>query len=228
MAMDDAMAEARRLIAAQEWRPALDSLGGVQSTGANQFEIAYLLGICHARLGDWDEALLYLEQVVTGSLDIARDVQCRLALAYVYTVTGRHRLAEYELEKLRGSGLESPQVFAFLGYTCWAQERIEESIVWYSKALDLDPENANALNGLGYILACAGRDGARALTCCRKAVDKRPSNPAYLDSLAWAYFKLGFADEARSQIDRALELAPEAAEIREHAEAISLGEETMR
>jgi tetratricopeptide (TPR) repeat protein len=228
MAMDDAMAEARRLVAAQEWRPALDSLGGVQSTGANQFEIAYLLGICHARLGDWDEALLYLEQVVTGGLDIARDVQCRLALAYVYTVTGRHRLAEYELEKLRGSGLESPQVFAFLGYTCWAQKRIEESIAWYSKALDLDPENANALNGLGYILACAGRDGARALTCCRKAVDKRPSNPAYLDSLAWAYFKLGFADEAHSQIDRALELAPGEAEIREHAEAIRLGEEATR
>jgi tetratricopeptide (TPR) repeat protein len=228
MAMDDTMAEARRLVAAQEWGSALDSLRGVQSTGENQFEIAYLLGICHARLGDWDEALLYLEQVVTGGLDIARDVQCRLVLAYVYTVTERHRLAEYELQKLRGSGLESPQVFAFLGFTCWAQERIEESIVWYSKALDLDPENANALNGLGYILACAGRDGPRALTCCRKAVDKRPSNPAYLDSLAWAYFKLGFVDEARSQIGKALELAPGEAEIRKHAKTISLGEETTR
>jgi Flp pilus assembly protein TadD len=228
MAMDDTMAEARRLVAAREWRSALDSLHGVQSTAENQFEIAYLLGICHARLGNWDEALLYLEQVVTGGLDIARDVQCRLALAYVYTVTGRHRLAEYELEKLRGSGLESPQVFAFLGYTCWAQERIEESLVWYGKALDLDSENANALNGLGYILACAGRDGARALTCCRKAVDKRPSDPAYLDSLAWTYFQLGFIDEARSQIGKALELAPGEAEIREHAEAIRLGEEATR
>jgi Flp pilus assembly protein TadD len=59
-------------------------------------------------------------------------------------------------------------------------------------------------------------------------VDKKPNNPAYLDSLAWAYFKLGFIDEARSQIDKALELAPGEAEIREHAEAIRLGEESTR
>jgi len=52
---------------------------------------------------------LYLEQVVTGGLDHARDSQCRMALAYVYSVTGRHRLAEYELERLRESGYESVQ-----------------------------------------------------------------------------------------------------------------------
>jgi tetratricopeptide (TPR) repeat protein len=228
MAMDDAMAEARRLIAAKEWSSAIEALRGVESNDENQFEIAYLLGICHARLGDWDEALLYLEQVVTGGLESERDAQCRLALAYVYTVTGRHRLAEYELERLRGIGIESPQVFSFLGYTAWAQGRADESIAWYGKALELDPENANALNGLGYVLACEGREGARALTCCRKAVDMRPNNPAYLDSLAWAYFKLGFADEARDQIERALGLAPREAEIREHAAAMGLGEDQAR
>ncbi len=74
---------------------------------------------------------------------------------------------------------------------------------------------------MGYILACEGRDGARALTLCRKAVDKRPDNPAYLDSLAWAYFRLGFLEEARDHIHRALVLAPQEAEIREHARAIS-------
>lgn len=225
--MDEAMAEARRLVAAQDWRGALGALRGVQSTDENLYDIAYLLGLCHARLGDWDEALLYLEQVVTGCDDLERGVQCRLALAYVYSVTGRHRLAEYELEKLRGMGVESARLFAFLGYSCWAQGRGEESVSWYGKALELDPEDANALNGLGYVLACEGREGARALTCCRKAVDKRPNNPAYLDSLAWAYFKLGFFDEARDQIARALDLAPSAEEIREHAHAIGLGEEAL-
>jgi Flp pilus assembly protein TadD len=223
--MDEAMAEASRLVARRDWLGALDALRGVEPDEGNQFEIAYLFGICHARLGDWDNALLYLEQVVTGGLDTLRDAQCRMALAYVYSVTGRHRLAEYELERLREKGVESTQVFSFLGYSAWAQGRSEEGIRWYGKALALDPENANALNGMGYLLACEGKDGARALTYCRKAVDKRPDNPAYIDSLAWAYYKLGFSEEARDQIYRARALAPGTSEIREHARAIGLGEE---
>jgi tetratricopeptide (TPR) repeat protein len=223
MAMNGAMTEASRLVASQDWQGALDALRAVESEADNQFEIAYLFGICHARLANWDSALLYLEQVVTGGLDPERDSQCRMALAYVYTVTGRHRLAEYELMRLRESGFESVQVYSFLGYTAWAQDRIEESLRWYAKALELDPENANALNGMGYLLACDGKEEARALTFCRKAVDKVPDNPAYRDSLAWAYFKLGFIEEAKSHIGRAQSLAPGAAEIREHARAIESG-----
>lgn len=223
--MDQAMSEALRLVARRDWLGALDALRAVEPDEGNQFEIAYLFGLCNARLGEWDNALLYLEQVVTGGLDAVRDAQCRMALAYVYSVTGRHRLAEYELEKLREKGVETTQVFAFLGYSANAQGRTEDGIRWYGKALALDPENANALNGMGYLLACEGKDGARALTFCRKAVDKRPDNPAYLDSLAWAYHKLGFPEEARDQIDRARALAPGLAEIIEHARAIGLGED---
>jgi tetratricopeptide (TPR) repeat protein len=221
--MDGELGEATRLVAERDWEGAILCLSTVEADETNQFEIAYLLGICHARLGDWDEALLYLEQVVTGGLDFARDGQCRLALAYVYTMTGRHRLAEYELERLRGTGFESVQVFAFLGYSAWAQGKMAEGLRWYAKALELDPEYPNALNGMGYILACEGGENARALTFCRKAVDKKPDNPAYLDSLAWAYHKIGLDHEARQHISRALALAPRADEIRDHARAIGLG-----
>jgi Flp pilus assembly protein TadD len=222
--MDETLDEAQRLVAGGDYAGALEALRGIESNEANQFEIAYLFGICHARLKNWDEALLFLEQVVTGGLDSRRDEQCRIALAYVYSVTGRHKLAEYELRTLRDKGENSPRVLAFLGYSVWAQGKPEESLDWYGRALELDPEYANALNGMGYILACEGRDGARALTYCRKAVDLKPDNPAYLDSLAWAYYKLGFTDEARNQIDKAQALAPESAEIREHAQSIERGE----
>jgi Flp pilus assembly protein TadD len=224
MAMDEALSAAYSLVASREWQGALSALRRVESDEDSQFEIAYLFGICHARLGEWDEAMLYLEQVVTGGLDPDREAQCRMALAYVYTVTGRHRLAEYELERLRESGSESARLYSFLGYSAWAQGRQDEGLAWYFKAVELDPESANALNGLGYLLACKGEEGARALTYCRKAVDKTPDNAAYRDSLAWAYFKLGFVEEARVHIARALAISPEAAEIREHERAILNGD----
>ncbi|HTX71755.1 MAG TPA: tetratricopeptide repeat protein [Rectinemataceae bacterium] len=222
--MEERLREAAQRYAERDWVGAMDALRDVESTESNHLELAYLLGLCHARLEQWDEALLYLEQVVTAGSDLMRIYQCRLALAYVYTVTARHRLAEYELGRLVESGLESAQVFAALGYAAWAQGRQEEALRRYARALELEPENATALNGMGYVLACEGRDGARALTYCRKAVDKKPDSPAYLDSLAWAYHMLGFADEARDLIRRALDLAPEETEIREHARVISSGE----
>ncbi len=220
--MSEALSEARQLVASRDWLGALALLRGAEPEDDSRFEMAYLFGICYTRLGEWDDALLYLEQVVTGALDSARERQCRMALAYVYALTARHKLAEYELARLRDSGYETVQVYSFLAYTAWAQGRSGDSLRWYGKALELDPENANALNGMGYILACDGKDGARALTLCRKALDKSPDNPAYRDSLAWAYYKLGFLDEAKDHIVRALAQRPSAPEIREHARAIEL------
>jgi Flp pilus assembly protein TadD len=223
--MNAELREAARLYAARDWEGALVALRDVGSTEENHLDLAYLLGLCHARLGRWDEALLYLEQVVTGSGDLMRIFQCRLALAYAYTETGRYRLAEYELKRILEAGFESVQVLSFMGYISWAQGRVDEATRWYGKALELDVESPTALNGMGYLLICEGKDTARALVYCRKAVEKRPDNPAYLDSLAWAYFRLGYSDEARDCVQRALARNPGAEEIREHARAIAAGEE---
>jgi tetratricopeptide (TPR) repeat protein len=220
--MDPELVEAMRLYSEKDWQGALDVLDGLASTEANHLDLAYLLGLCHARLEDWDEALLFLEQVVTASEDEDRVNQCRLSLAYVYAMTGRSRLAEYELGRLVDSGFASTQVLSALGHTLWKLGRAGEAEKAYAEAVGTDPESATALNGLGYVLACEGKDVARALTCCRKAVDSDPENPAYLDSLGWAYYRLGFEAEAREYLSRALERAPGEAEIREHARSLSI------
>jgi len=223
MSTDDAVREAARLYSARDWAGSIDALRNAESTDANHLDIAYLLGLCHARLAQWDESLLYLEQVVTAGSDLMRIYQCRLALAYVYAMTGRYKLAEYEVGRLLQAGFESVQVLSFIAYTSWAQGRVDEAVRYYDRALGIDPENATALNGMGYILACIGKETARALTFCRKAVDKNPENPAYLDSLAWAYHKLGYAQAAQDYVERALALAPDEAEIRDHAKMIQDG-----
>lgn len=224
--MDERFAEALRLFAARDWKGSLAALDGIETDEENRLDLAYLLGLCHARLREWDEALLYLEQVVTAPGEPERIEQCRLSLAYIYSVTDRARLAAYELDSLLEEGRRSVPLLATRGYAAWADGDAEGAERWYGEALEIDPENPNALNGLGYVLACGGRDPARALTCCRKAVDKAPDNPAYLDSLGWAYHRLGFDEEARKQIGRALELAPGEVEIQQHARALAMdGEE---
>ncbi|MCL2070433.1 MAG: tetratricopeptide repeat protein [Treponema sp.] len=215
----DSLSEGIRLYRLKNWDEALSALISVGTEGftsEDRLELAYYLGLCYTKLERYDDALLYLEQVVTSGQDMLRIYQCRMTLAYIYAITKRNRMAEFELKRLSSSGFESAQLYATLAYASWAQKRYRQAVDYYEKALDLDDKNATALNGLGYVLVDAGLDLLRGLRCCRKAVDLKPNNPAYLDSLGWAYYKNGDLLEARTWLRRALDAAPNQKEIKEH------------
>ena len=204
---------------AGDYESAVATLAAATVDENDYLDLAFLLGLCYARLHRFDEALLYLEQVVTQGEGDARALQCRLTLAYVYAATGRSKLAEYELTKLMESSLETPQVYSALGHATWKQGRLDEGLSWYSKALKLDPENPTALNGYGYLLACAGKDLDKAVSCCRKALNSDPGNPVYADSLGWVYLKLGRLPEAGSYLRAAAKTLHDNDELQEHLAA---------
>lgn len=183
-------------------------------------ELAYYIGLCYARLNRYDDSLVYLEQVVTTDTDLARVYQCRMILSVMYTMTGRTRLADFELRKLIEAGYESAQVFCSLAYIAYEHRDPSSAIQFYEQALGLDNANTTALNGLGYVLADTGKDLTRALTMCKKAVDAQNENPAYLDSLSWVYCKLGFESEAKMYARRAREADPANALILSHYDYI--------
>jgi tetratricopeptide (TPR) repeat protein len=76
----------------------------------------------------------------------------------------------------------------------------------FRKVLAGDPQNSMTLNYLGYMLADRGMKLDEALTLIKKAVDLDPTNGAYLDSLGWAYFKLGKYDQAEDNLNKASHL----------------------
>jgi tetratricopeptide (TPR) repeat protein len=185
-------------------------------SGGEAAELAYYLGLCYTKLERYDDALLYLEQVITAGSDPLRVYQCRMTLAFIYVTTRRSRMAEFELGQLLKNGFESAQIYTTLAYAAWTQKQYAKAEELYEKALDLDENNPNAMNGLGFVLVDTGRDLQRGLRLCRKAVDRRPQSAAYLDSLGWAYYKCGEIPEARTWLRRALDLAPQQREIRGH------------
>jgi tetratricopeptide (TPR) repeat protein len=186
-----------------------------------QIELAYYLGLCYTKLKQYDEALNCLEQVVTTGSDVLRIYQCRMTLAYIYVITKRIRMAEFELKRLQNSGLESPLLYNTLAYAAWCQKKNKNAVDLYEKTLEIDTNNATAMNSMGYILADSGLDIMRGLRLCRKAVDARPDSAAYLDSLGWAYYKSGEVAEARTWLRRALDLAPEEKEIEKHFKIVT-------
>jgi tetratricopeptide (TPR) repeat protein len=188
-----------------------------------RYEAAYYTGLCYTKLDKFDDALLYLETVVTAGATELRSAQCRLILAYIYMTTKREKMAMFELERLVKNGIESTQMYSMLGYAAWVQNDNTTAVSYYEKAIELDGLNATAVNGLGYILVDSGMDVKRGLELCRKAVQMKPQSAVYLDSVGWAYYKLGDAAEAKSTLRRALEISPRQREITGHMRAV-LGE----
>ncbi len=78
------------------------------------------------------------------------------------------------------------------------------------------PGNPIALNNLGYFLVERNERIDEALTLIQQAVKIDPTNPSYLDSLGWAYFKLGKLPEAEKSLKEALRIDSSSGTIHEH------------
>lgn len=205
--MKPTLKNAIRLYNSRRFDVAIKELLALDEKPSESPTISYYLGLCYTQLEQYEDALIYLEQVVTTDTDLIHIYQSRMILSYIYTITGRFKLAEFELESLLDAGYESAQVYAAYGFVAYETDHIDEAIEYLENALELDPENANALNSLGFILAEKGKKLDYALELCKKAVEKNPENSAYLDSLGWVHFKLGNTREARIYLRKALNYA---------------------
>ncbi|MDR2398616.1 MAG: tetratricopeptide repeat protein [Spirochaetaceae bacterium] len=219
----ETLQEGIRLFKLKRWDMALRIFQQLESnTEEDSYlstEIAYYLGLCYTKLGRFDDALFWLEQVVKAESNIMRVYQCRLTLAYIYVITERAKMAEFELDRLSEIGFESVQLYTVLAYSACSEQQYQKAVELYAKALQLDNTNATAMNGLGYILVDKALNVEQGLVLCKKAVDLNPDNAAYLDSLGWAYFKHGDTGEAKAWLRRALGIASlesQQQEIRKH------------
>jgi tetratricopeptide (TPR) repeat protein len=84
------------------------------------------------------------------------------------------------------------------------------------KALQLNPEEAMALNYLGYSWIDQNRNLKQGLALIEKAVRQKPDDGYIVDSLGWAYYRIGNFREAVKYLERAVELRPEDPVLNDH------------
>ena len=75
--------------------------------------------------------------------------------------------------------------------------------------LSRDPDNVTALNALGYSLSNRVGRYKEALVLVEKAFALRPDDPAIIDSLGWAQYRLGQFDTATKHLESAFEQFPD-------------------
>lgn len=84
------------------------------------------------------------------------------------------------------------------------------------QALELRPDDPQILNYLGYSWIDQGLYLERALNMIRRAVNQRPTDGFIVDSLGWAYYRLGRFKEAVEELEKAVELRPDDPIINDH------------
>lgn len=94
--------------------------------------------------------------------------------------------------------------------------RFEESVESMKKVLEIDPQNADALNFIGYSYADRGIHLDQAEQMIVQALKIKPDNGYILDSLGWVHFKKNQYASALKHLKRALELLPNDSNILEH------------
>nr|WP_254439338.1 tetratricopeptide repeat protein [Ruegeria arenilitoris] len=86
----------------------------------------------------------------------------------------------------------------------------------FRKALELNPDQPQVLNYLGYSLVERKEKLDEALDMIERAVAARPDSGYIVDSLGWVLFRLGRYDEAVGHMERAVELMPVDPVVNDH------------
>ena len=166
--------------------------------------------------GHVDEAVTELQGFLTHR-PIDRSVY--IAIAQVYLQAKRFDAAEQAIQKALdlSPGPEDQEFALFVqGSIYERQKKYDEAEKTFKRVLSVDPLNSSASNYLGYMLADRGIRLDESVQYIQKALELEPDNAAYLDSLGWAYFKMGRYDLAENPLERAASKIQDDPTIHEH------------
>jgi tetratricopeptide (TPR) repeat protein len=164
-----------------------------------------------------DEAKAHLEKLIAAN---PGDVEAIMALGNV--LRGRKQFAEcadiYSKAVSTITKEEKPNwvLYYFRGICYERSKQWSKAEADLRKSLELYPEQPLVLNYLGYSWIDQGVNLDDGMSMIKRAVEQRADDGYIVDSLGWAYYRLGNVDEAVKQLERAVELKPEDPTINDH------------
>lgn len=165
--------------------------------------------------GKTEQGTQVLNEVVRGFAS-EKPLEAQLLRARALTLQKQYDRALGILRPLATEHPESGEVFFALGVLHSEMKNVEGAEEAYRKVIALDPENATALNNLGYVFAQHGINLDEAHDLVRKALELRPGAGFALDSLGWIYFQKGEIETAIKYLEKAKSRSVGDAEIYEH------------
>ena len=173
-----------------------------------------------------DEAALTLAKAAASRPDASVNEQLLLGQSYARVKRYSEAADAYEIVIKRiegdnrtakpGQGAASWSLWLLYGGALDAAKDWARAKPALERAVALGPEQASALNHLGYAMLERGENLEEATKLVAKASALRPNDPAITDSLGWAFFKRGQTAEAITILETAVASDPTISETSEH------------
>jgi len=165
-----------------------------------------------------DDAIKILKEVIEQA---PKDIEAIMALGNIER--GRKKFADCALTYSKGidamPATTEKNTWVTYYYRGICEERSKQ---WTKaeadmrKALELQPEQPHVLNYLGYSWIDQGVNLDEGMKMIKRAVDQRPDDGYIVDSLGWAYYRIGNYEDAVKHLERAIDLKPEDPTINDH------------
>ncbi|MEM8649184.1 MAG: tetratricopeptide repeat protein [Pseudomonadota bacterium] len=170
-----------------------------------------------ARLEKVDDAIATLKEIIAEN---PNDLQGYLTIGGIYNSNMRYREAadtyDTAVEIIGEPKTHHWNLFFRRGIAYERLKEWEKAEPNFQKSLELSANQAEVLNYLGYSWIDQGINLDEGLEMIKKAVRLRPRSGFIVDSLGWAYYRLGRYEEAVQELERAVELMPQDPTINDH------------
>jgi len=164
-----------------------------------------------------EEAKKHLEKLIASKPD---DMEAIIALANIQRERKQYEGCADSYGKAIGL-LPKPSkanwtTYYFRGICFERAKQWAKAEADFKKALELFPDQPHVLNYLGYSWIDQGVHLDEGMAMIKRSVEQRPDDGYIVDSLGWAYYRLGNYDEAVKNLERAVELKPVDPTINDH------------
>ncbi len=140
----------------------------------------------------------------------------KVELARSYARTQRFDRAEKALSGALTGDPKDARLWLELAFARERRKDVPGAEEAAHKSLEIEPRSGQALNFLGYLYADYKVKVDQAVPLIQQALALDPDNPYYIDSLGWAYYRLGRLDDARGQLEKAIALGGGESAVLEH------------
>lgn len=151
--------------------------------------------------------------VLAGAGD---DVNAKRALADMYRRLERYGEADAVYSELVAQSSDDWRLLFARGVVRERLGRWPDAEADMRRALELAPDQPEVMNYLGYSWVDRGENLQEGLQLISRAVALRPNSGAIIDSLGWAYYRLGDYERALQHLERAVELDPADPTLNDH------------
>ena len=168
-----------------------------------QLRIAAVMG----KQGKRDEARRFLAEL--PAVTIEQRVQVRQTEAQMYRDANDHAKALAILDQGLAELPDSTDLVYDRAMVLEKLDRIDDAEKALRRLVEMKPDDAHALNALGYTLVDRTRRVEEGFRLIEKAHRLAPADPFILDSMGWALYRLGRLDEAEQYLARAFAERPD-------------------